>query len=112
ALRVLAGRRLRRDASDPTRRRLRAISSAVAAVLLSIVAVAIAAAVWPATRWLGTAADLMHVRGLVLPTLANAVVISCAYLTVAALIWGFADAFMDQPVNLGAFDAASGGTTW
>src|SRR5262249_54905891 len=112
ALRYLAERTLRTNASDTTRARLRAISSAVAAVLLSIVAVGIADAVWPATRWMGTAADLMHARGLILPTLANAVVISCAYLTGAALIWGFADALMDQPVNLGAFDAASGGTTW
>ena len=72
----------------------------------------IAAAVWPASRWIGTAADLLDVRGLIVPTLANAVVVVCAYLTVAALIWGFADALMDQPINLGAFDAASGGPTW
>jgi 3',5'-cyclic AMP phosphodiesterase CpdA len=112
ALRYLAERTLGTDASDTTRARLRAISSAVAAVLLSVVGVGIADAVWPATRWVGTAADLMHVRSLIMPTLANAVVITCAYLTVAALVWGFADAFMDQPGNLGAFDAASGGPTW
>jgi hypothetical protein len=52
------------------------------------------------------------VRSLILPTLANAVVVVCAYLSVASLIWGFADASMDQPINLGAFDAASGGPTW
>jgi hypothetical protein len=39
-------------------------------------------------------------------------VVVCAYLSVASLIWGFADASMDQPINLGAFDAASGGPTW
>jgi 3',5'-cyclic AMP phosphodiesterase CpdA len=35
-----------------------------------------------------------------------------AYLSVASLVWGFADASMDQPIDLGAFDAASGGPTW
>ena len=111
-LRYLAERMLSTAASDTTRARLRAISSAAAAIILSIVAVVIAAAVWPASRWIGTAADLLDVRGLIVPTLANAVVVVCAYLTVAALIWGFADALMDQPINLGAFDAASGGPTW
>jgi hypothetical protein len=60
----------------------------------------------------GTASDLFDLRGLILPTLANAVVVVAAYLSVASLIWGFADATMDQPINLGAFDAASGGPTW
>jgi hypothetical protein len=79
---------------------------------LCIVGVAVAAAVWPASRWVGTAADLLDMRGLILPTLANAVVIVGAYLAAAALIWGFADALMDQPINLGAYDAASGGQAW
>ncbi len=112
ALRYLSERMLSTAASDTTRTRLRAISSAAAAIILSIIAVVIAAAVWPASRWIGTAADLLDVRGLIVPTLANAVVVVCAYLAVAALIWGFADALMDQPINLGAFDAASGGPSW
>jgi 3',5'-cyclic AMP phosphodiesterase CpdA len=82
------------------------------AVILSIIALAIAAGVWPATRWVGTGADLLDVRGLILPTLANAVMIVCVYLAAAALVWGFADAFMHQPVNLGGYDTASGGPTW
>ena len=100
------------DASDRMRASLRAISSAATAIVLCIVAVGIAVAVWPASRWVGTGADLLDVRSLILPTLANAVVISCAYLAAAALIWGFADALMDQPVNLGAFDTAFGGPAW
>jgi 3',5'-cyclic AMP phosphodiesterase CpdA len=111
-LRYLAERMLSADAGAATRARLRAISSAAAAILLSAVAVAIALAVWPASRWLGTAADLLDLRGLVVPTLANAVVVVCAYLAAAALVWGFADALMEQPINLGAFDVASGGPTW
>ena len=39
------------------------------------------------------------------PALANAVVLLGAYLAVAALVWGIADATMDQPRDLVAFDA-------
>jgi Calcineurin-like phosphoesterase len=112
ALRYLTERMLGTGASPAMRGRLRAISAVTAAVLLCIAGVLIAAVVWPASRWLGTAADLLDVRGLILPTLANAVVVVCAYLAAASLIWGFADALMDQPINLGAFDASSGGPTW
>ena len=112
ALRYLTERMLRQDASAATRARLRAFSSAAAAVVLCICAALIAIVVWPTSRWVGTAADLLDVRSLILPTLANAVVVICAYLSVASLIWGFADAIMDQPINLGAFDAASGGPAW
>jgi hypothetical protein len=112
ALRYLTERMLRKDASPVARARLRAISSAAAAIVLCICAALIAAVVWPASRWVGTAADLLDLRGLIVPTLANAVVVVCAYLAVASLVWGFADASMDQPMNLGAFDAASGGPTW
>jgi hypothetical protein len=111
-LRYLTERMLRTDASEGTRARLRAISSAAAAIVLCIAAAGIAVAVWPATRWVGTAADLLHVRGLILPTLANAIVVVCAYLAAAALVWGFADALMDQPINLGAYDIGGGGPTW
>ena len=48
-----------------------------------------------------------------LPTLANAIVIMSAYLAAASLVWGFADASMDQPLDLEAFDAAPpGGRVW
>ena len=52
-------------------------------------------------------ADLTSLHNLILPTLANAIVVVSAYLAVASLIWGFADASMDQPVDLTAFDAVS-----
>jgi hypothetical protein len=112
ALRYLTERMLGTDTSAVTRTRLRAISSAAAAIVLCLCAALIAAVVWPASRWIGTAADLLDLRSLILPTLANAVVVVCAYLSVASLVWGFADASMDQPIDLGAFDAASGGPTW
>ena len=49
---------------------------------------------------------------MILPMLANAMVIVCAYLAAAALVWGFADALMPQPVNLGGYDTTLGGPTW
>ena len=111
-LRYLSERTLRPDASAATRVRLRAVSAAAAAIILCIVGALIVAAVWPASRWLGTGADLLHPRSLLLPTLANAVVVVSGYLAVASLAWGFADALTDQPSDLGAFDSASGGPTW
>jgi Calcineurin-like phosphoesterase len=85
--------------------RLRARSCAGAGLLLFAVATVVALAVWPATRWIGSAADLAAPHLLILPTLANAVVIMSAYLAVASLVWGFADAAMAQPLDLEAFDA-------
>jgi hypothetical protein len=111
-LRYLSERMLRADAGVVTQARLRAVSAAAAAVVLFVVSVLIVVAVWPASRWLGAATDLFDLRGLILPTLANAVVVVCTYLAVASLIWGFGDALMDQPGNLDTFDVASGGPTW
>ncbi len=111
-LRYLTQCMLSTDVSDRTRASLSAISSAAAAIVLCIVAVGIAVVVWPASRWVGTPADLLDVRGLILPTLSNAIVVVCTYLAAAALVWGFADALMDQPINLSAYDAVSGRPAW
>jgi hypothetical protein len=93
--------------------RMRATSCAAAGILLAAVAALVAALAWPATRWIGSASDLAVPHQLILPTLANAVVIMSAYLAAASLIWGFADASMDQPLDLEAFDAApSAGRIW
>jgi hypothetical protein len=54
-------------------------------------------------------ADLGSPRLLIVPTIANTVVIMSAYLAVASLVWGFADAGADQPLDLEAFDAAPPG---
>jgi predicted MPP superfamily phosphohydrolase len=62
---------------------------------------------------MGTVTDLVALHRLVAPTLANAIVLVSGYLAIAALVWGFADASMDQPFDLAAFDAAPpGGRTW
>ena len=93
--------------------RLRAMSCAGAGVLLAAVAALVASVVWPATRWVGSAADLAVPHQLIWPTLANAIVIMSGYLAAASLVWGFADAAMDQPLDLEAFDAAPpGGRIW
>jgi hypothetical protein len=93
--------------------RMRAMSCAGAGVFLAAVAALVAAFVWPATRWIGSAADLAVPHQLIVPALANAIVIMSAYLATASLVWGFADASMDQPLDLEAFDAApSGGRVW
>ena len=100
ALRYVTERMLSADAGSAARARLRAISSAAAAIIVCLIALLIAAAVWPASRWVGTAGDLLDVRSLILPTLANAVVVVCTYLAVASLVWGFADALMDsRPIS-------------
>jgi hypothetical protein len=93
--------------------RMRARSCAAAGILLALVAALVAAVVWPHTRWIGSASDLALPQHLIVPTLANAIVVMSGYLAAASLVWGFADATMDQPLNLDAFDPApSGGRVW
>ena len=89
--------------------RLRAMSCAGAGLLLFAVAALVALVAWPATRWIGTVADLASPHLLILPTIANTIAVMSSYLAVAALVWGFADATADQPLDLEAFDAASPG---
>ena len=112
ALRHLMERIFGRDLTAAERTRLRAASSAGAGIALCGCAVLIATLVWPATRWMGSVTDLVLLHRLVVPTLANAVVLVSGYLAVAALVWGFADATMDQPIDLAAFDTAPGDRTW
>ena len=113
ALRHLAELLFGRNASAARRARLRAATSAGAGILLCLCAVAVAILVWPASRWMGSVSDLVLPHHLIVPTLANAVILVSAYLAVASLVWGFADASMDQPLDLPGFDdAPSGGRTW
>ena len=93
--------------------RMRATSCAAAGILLAAVAALVASVAWPHTRWIGSTADLAVPHHLIVPTLANAIVIMSAYLAAASLVWGFADASMDQPLDLQGFDAApSGDRVW
>jgi predicted MPP superfamily phosphohydrolase len=113
ALRHLAERVLSQASTSAKRARVHAAGSAAAGILLCGCAVLIAALVWPASRWMGAVTDLVSPHHLVVPTLANAVVLVAGYMAIVTLIWGFADASMDQPLELSAFDSAqSGGRTW
>jgi len=113
ALRHLADLMLGQASTSAKRARVRAASSAATGIMLCGCAVLLAALVWPASRWMGTVTDLVAPHRLIIPTLANAVVLVSGYTAIASLIWGFADATMDQPLELAAFDPApSGGRTW
>jgi len=113
ALRHLAERMFSRKSTAAERAWLRAASSVGAGILLCGCAVLIAILVWPASRWIGDVTHLAVPHRLIIPTLANAVVLVSTYLAIAALIWGFADASMDQPFDLATFDSEpSGGRTW
>jgi hypothetical protein len=85
--------------------RLRAGSCAAAGLLLFAVATAVVLAAWPFTRWVGSVANLIAPHQLLVWTIANTILVMSAYLAVAALVWGFAEAAGDQPLDLEAFDA-------
>ncbi|KRR21972.1 metallophosphoesterase [Bradyrhizobium lablabi] len=107
ALRHLTERMWGRNLTAAGRARLRSANSVGAAVLLSACAALIAMLAWPASRWAGGWNDLVLLHRLVVPTLANAVLLVSGYLAVASLTWGFADASMPQPVDLATLDSAS-----
>jgi hypothetical protein len=86
--------------------RMRAMSCVGAGLLLFAVAALVAIAAWPQTRWIGTVSDLASPHLLIVPTIANTIVVMSTYLALAALVWGFADASADQPLDLQAFGAA------
>jgi hypothetical protein len=109
----VAERRLEKRSDASARARLRARSAAVSGVLLCGCAFTIVLIVWPRSRWTGVASDLFLLHRLLVPALANAVIVVAAYLGTVSLIWGVADASMDQPINLASFDAAPmGARTW
>lgn len=103
-LRHFAERFLSLDASEARRASLRASTAIGAGLLASLLALCIAAAAWPMTRWSGAFADLSQPLHLLVPALANTVMVMSSYLAAASLVWGLADAMMDQPLDIGAFD--------
>jgi hypothetical protein len=112
-LRHLAERLLARDWTAVARMRLRATSSAAAGVVICGCAAALIILTWPHARWIGTVNDLASLHRLIVPTVSNAAVLVLGYLAISALISGFADASMDQPSNVTAFDAPlSDRRTW
>jgi predicted MPP superfamily phosphohydrolase len=113
ALQHLAEQAWRKDLTPAFRARLRRTCSLGAGILLSAAAVSIAILVWPFTQWTAVLHELPVMHVLIKATLANATVLVCCYLAAASLVWGVADARMDQPVHLAAFDApASASGIW
>jgi predicted MPP superfamily phosphohydrolase len=112
-LRHLAERSLGDRSNAVKLARLRAASSAGAGVIVCVFAILVALIAWPATRWVGTVTDILILHSLIVPTLANAIAVVSVYLAIAALVWGFADASMEQPRDVRAFDPApSDGRRW
>lgn len=103
-LRHLAERFLSLEASEDRRVNLRAATALGAGLSACAAAAGLAMLAWPSTRWSGEFADLAHPLRLVVPAFANTVVVMGGYLAVASLAWGVADASMDQPRDLAAFD--------
>jgi hypothetical protein len=83
---------------------LRAASALLSGSLICGLALAAIVLVWPATRLIADAAILHEPRLLARVALANSVALVSAYVAVAALVWSVADATMDQPHDLEAFD--------
>ena len=113
SLHHLAESLLSRTASSTRRARVRAASAAGAGIALAACAVLIAVLVWPASRWMGVVTDLVSPHRLIVPTVANAIVLVSGYTAIAALLWGFADASLEQPRELAAFDPTpTHGSRW
>ena len=113
AFRQLAERLFARNASDAQRARLRAASAAIAGILVCGLALLVLWLVWPHTHLYGSVSEIESWKKVAVVALANSVAAITAYLAVAALVWGFADAAMAQPRNLGKFDKApKNGRTW
>jgi hypothetical protein len=107
-LRHLGERVLPHDVSPLWRGRLASAATATAGLLLSLLAVWLVISIWPQTRWTGSLWDLRFPNRLVAPTLANSVFVVGIFLAAAALVWSLADALMEQPRDLEAFDEPQG----
>jgi hypothetical protein len=107
-LRHLAERFLALEASEDRRANVRAATAFGAGLGVCIIAASLAVLAWPSTRWSGEFSDLAHPLHLVIPALANTVVLMGGYLAVAALAWGAADASMVQPRDLSPFETVPG----
>jgi hypothetical protein len=86
--------------------RTRIASAAAAGLLVSGLAVWVAASFWPQSRWIGTTADLALPIQLAGRGLVNSVVIVALYLAASSLVWAWNDARTPAPRELKAFRTA------
>jgi hypothetical protein len=104
-LRQVAEKLFAKSAGKDQYARLRAASAFVAGLLIFGISVLVFYLVWPSAQLFGTFAEIGSWQSLIGVALANSVVLVTAYLAVGGLIWGTADAMMEQPRDLTAFDA-------
>lgn len=83
--------------------RTRVVSAVAAGLLVSALAVWVAAIFWPQSRWIGTRADLALPMQLAGRGLVNSIVIVALYLAVSSLVWAWNDARTPAPRELKAF---------
>jgi hypothetical protein len=113
ALRQLAERLLSAEASKAQRSQVRAAAAVVSGALICGVALVVLVALWPKSDLLYGMAGVGDLGQLAKLALVNSVVLVAAYLAVAALVWGIADATMAQPRDFDRFDERpDGGRTW
>jgi hypothetical protein len=93
-LRQIAERSFVKSASGDQYARLRAASALAAGLLICGLALLVLYLVWPSAELFGTFAEIGSWQSLIGVALANSIVLISAYLAVAALIWGVADATM------------------
>src|SRR6202022_3982094 len=112
-LQQLADQLLPAKAGKTRRSRVRAVTAAVAGVIVCALALLALILAWPSSRWVGNPSDLISPHLLVPAVLANSVVLIAIYLAVSALVWAFADATMSQPRDYHAFEAGfQAGRKW
>jgi hypothetical protein len=113
ALRQLAEWFLPKTTDQRTRNLIRAISAGASGLLICGISIWLVVLAWPGSRWTGSLLNLSSLSTLMNVALHNSVVIVAAYLAVAGLAWGLADAAMTQPCDLeNCASAPASGKTW
>jgi hypothetical protein len=87
-------------------------SAVASALLLCAIAVLVVMLAWPDAYLTSDITILRSPKRWAIAALANSVVLVGAYVAVAALVWGVADATMGQPRDLEVASAPSVGKTW
>jgi len=96
AFRQLAEQIFARNVSNSQRAKLRAGAAAVAGILVCLLALFVFWLTWPHTHLFGRLSEIDSWKEVAIVALANSGAVVTAYLAVAALIWGVADASMAQ----------------
>ena len=103
-IRHLLAHRLAPDATATQRSRLHATTAVMSGVVICGIALLALMLAWPSSHLSSDIAILSSPKRLAMVALANSVVLVSAYVAAAALVWAVADATMDPPHDLEAFD--------